>query len=87
MRLLRVPFLIELEIIIELLLGKMERVLKLIAYYLYVAESKMKVFTEEKENYSIKVALLRDIYDDIKAMDVENEVKYGRERKRVNKWL
>ena len=31
------------------------------------------------------VALLRDIYDDIKAMDVENEVKYGRERKRVNK--
>lgn len=62
-----------------------ERVLKLIAYYLHVAESKMKVSTEEKENYSIKVALLRDIYDDIKAMDVENEVKYGRERKRVNK--
>ena len=62
-----------------------ERVLKLIAYYLYVAESEMKVSTEEKENYSIKVALLRDIYDDIKAMDVENEVKYGRERKRVNK--
>lgn len=62
-----------------------ERVLKLIAYYLYVNESKMKVSTEEKENYSIKVALLRDIYDDIKAMDVENEVKYGRERKRVNK--
>lgn len=61
-----------------------ERVLKLIAYYLYVAESKMKVSTEEKENYSIKVALLRDIYDDIKAMDVENEVKYGRERKRTN---
>lgn len=62
-----------------------ERVLKLIAYYLSVAESKMKVSTEEKENYSIKVALLRDLYDDIKAMDVENEVKYGRERKRVNK--
>ena len=62
-----------------------ERVLKLIAYYLYVSESKMKVSTEEKENYSIKVALLRDLYDDIKAMDIENEVKYGRERKRVNK--
>ena len=62
-----------------------ERVLKLIAYYLYVAERKMKVSTEEKENYSIKVALLRDIYDDIKEMDIENEVKYGRERKRVNK--
>ena len=27
-----------------------ERVLKLIAYYLYVAESKMKVSAEEKEN-------------------------------------
>lgn len=62
-----------------------ERVLNLIAYYLNVAESKMKVSTEEKENYSIKVALLRDLYDDIKAMDIENEVKYGRERKRVNK--
>ena len=62
-----------------------EGVLKLIFYYLYVDESKMKVSLEEKENYSVKVALLRDIYDDIKAMDVENEVKYGRERKRVNK--
>lgn len=62
-----------------------ERVLKLIAYYLQVAESKMKTATGEKNNYGIKVALLRDIYDDIKAMDIEGEAKHGYKRNRTCK--
>ena len=63
-----------------------ERVLNLIAYYLQVAESKMKTVTGERNNYGIKVALLRDLYDDIKAMsaNVEEEKKHGRKRTRTN---
>lgn len=63
-----------------------ERVLNLIAYYLQVAESKMKTVKGHKEYYGAKVALLRDIYDDIKAMSVsvEEEKKHGRKRTRIN---
>lgn len=64
-----------------------ERVLKLIAYYLQVAESKMISSKEQnrKGYYGAKVALLRDLYDDVKAMDLESEAKHGYKRNRTCK--
>lgn len=57
-----------------------KRVLNLLAYYLQVNESKMKTVKGHREYYGAKVALLRDIYDDIKAMEIEGGNKNGYKR-------
>lgn len=53
----------------------------MIAYHLQVAESKAQSVREENKQkyYGIKVATLRDIYDDVKAMD-ERVGFYGNNR-------
>lgn len=60
-----------------------ERVLNLIKYHLNVAESKMAGSKEDnkKRFYGIKVATLRDLYDDVKAMD-ERVNYYGNNKRR-----
>lgn len=62
-----------------------KRVLNLLAYYLQVNESKMKTVKGQREYYGAKVALLRDIYDDIKAMQIEGGNKNGCKRNRTCK--
>lgn len=61
-----------------------DRVLNLIKYHLNVAESKMSGMKEDskKRYYGVKVATLRDLYDDVKAMDERVGVNNGRPKKR-----
>lgn len=61
-----------------------KRVLNLIAYHLQVAESKMAGSKEDnkKRFYGIKVATLRDLYDDVKAMDERVNYYYGNNKRR-----
>jgi hypothetical protein len=58
------------------------KVLKLIAYYLQVNESKMKsAKNDTSAYYGAKVALLRDLYDDVKAIEMlECRLQNGRKR-------
>lgn len=61
-----------------------KRVLNLIAYHLQVAESKMSGSKEDnkKRYYGVKVATLRDLYDDVKAMDERVNYYYGNNKHR-----
>ena len=59
-----------------------KRALNVIKYHLQVAESKLSGASDESKRkfYSIKIATLRDVYDDLKAIEVG--VNYGRPKKR-----
>lgn len=58
-----------------------KRVLNLIAYYLKANENKMKTVKGHKEYYGARVALLRDLYDDVKAMiNLEGRTQNGYKR-------